>query len=86
MSQEFQFHKGTIRTKRDEPIAYIIGNFNSIKVRLELEKGCSFETLEKHFNSIKVRLEQLVDRSNKEIIANFNSIKVRLEPSGAGTG
>ena len=43
----FQFHKGTIKTKRDEPIAYIIGYFNSIKVRLKLHNLCRLQ-VQKH--------------------------------------
>ena len=32
----FQFHKGTIRTGNAYQVAVFVGNFNSIKVRLEL--------------------------------------------------
>ena len=34
-AQEFQFHKGTIRTFFECTLGYDFHNFNSIKVRLE---------------------------------------------------
>ena len=53
----FQFHKGTIRT----PLCPIPRtsriDFNSIKVRLELDALDGVALGEVHFNSIKVRLE-----------------------------
>ena len=57
-----------------------VNNFNSIKVRLELDKTNDAILKLTYFNSIKVRLE-LADASTAEKVydANFNSIKVRLE-------
>ena len=55
---KFQFHKGTIRTYWR--VRYKItasAYFNSIKVRLELNKDKARRLLDWNFNSIKVRLE-----------------------------
>ena len=35
MAQQFQFHKGTIRTVSDDLAKQLLDNFNSIKVQLE---------------------------------------------------
>ena len=53
----FQFHKGAIRTKVEYSSAVICINFNSIKVRLELNALRCFKDTLSNFNSIKVRLE-----------------------------
>ena len=57
MSRRFQFHKGTIRTKRKIRKIITTLYFNSIKVRLELTIDGGIRHIESHFNSIKVRLE-----------------------------
>ena len=54
----FQFHKGTIRTLISWNGAGTRQNFNSIKVRLELETVIRLIVPFPYFNSIKVRLEQ----------------------------
>ena len=53
----FQFHKGTIRTKRLEFHPFRLINFNSIKVRLEPSEVSAWSQYDRDFNSIKVRLE-----------------------------
>ena len=57
-------------------------NFNSIKVRLELDNMIPTRKEMYHFNSIKVRLE-LVSSLDGCCYSYFNSIKVRLEHSVA---
>ena len=54
----FQFHKGTIRTRRRSLIFIKDRYFNSIKVQLELMKDCVAWLKNLYFNSIKVQLEQ----------------------------
>ena len=54
-------------------------NFNSIKVRLELDGPFAHELDGVNFNSIKVRLEHGVMEVIDFKYGNFNSIKVRLE-------
>ena len=54
---KFQFHKGTIRTKSVFGMKENVSNFNSIKVRLEQQKGFPMKYFYNNFNSIKVRLE-----------------------------
>ena len=56
-SEEFQFHKGAIRTSPELDIYLPNGNFNSIKVRLELLIAMIPIKSLSDFNSIKVRLE-----------------------------
>ena len=41
LGQLFQFHKGAIRTRADDRPGYLCGDFNSIKVRLELTEGAT---------------------------------------------
>ena len=61
----FQFHKGTIKTPREQWPGRKVGDFNSIKVRLKpsmrvtSRDGCSY------FNSIKVRLKLLVTTNKR---------------------
>ena len=55
--EKFQFHKGTIRTVRRLLYQYWRLNFNSIKVRLELDIVVRQRKELYDFNSIKVRLE-----------------------------
>ena len=58
----FQFHKGTIRTKKEELTNLQKGlNFNSIKVQLEPSKTTDRE-VKTNFNSIKVQLEHDMQR------------------------
>ena len=58
-----------------------IGDFNSIKVRLELIIFQLIKYDVRHFNSIKVRLEHKTSDDDQLYVGNFNSIKVRLEHS-----
>ena len=57
LAAEFQFHKGTIRTRTAQQSDYRNKYFNSIKVRLEQAAEIQASINEKNFNSIKVRLE-----------------------------
>ena len=57
----FQFHKGTIRTHEREAKYNKYANFNSIKVRLELDIVIHKFINDINFNSIKVRLEPIKD-------------------------
>ena len=54
-------------------------NFNSIKVRLELQAHLTTSCHWQYFNSIKVRLEPLPAYQPQDHYQDFNSIKVRLE-------
>ena len=58
----FQFHKGAIRTAERVAGYKSKGNFNSIKVRLELVNVFCYFFRCSDFNSIKVRLELCVDK------------------------
>ena len=60
MFTEFQFHKGAIRTAEGYTSDVSFLDFNSIKVRLELDADKKEILKNEYFNSIKVRLEQLV--------------------------
>ena len=75
---EFQFHKGTIRTY------YNIYQFRHIK--FQFHKGtirtiqrCFLSLFEIYFNSIKVQLELNPLTSSFKCNPYFNSIKVQLE-------
>ena len=54
---QFQFHKGTIRTVGSTIAGGYQAYFNSIKVRLEHMNYASAKSAYANFNSIKVRLE-----------------------------
>ena len=59
--QEFQFHKGTIKPNRSWLYTSpMLIDFNSIKVRLNLEIAGFAPVTIKNFNSIKVRLNLLI--------------------------
>ena len=75
----FQFHKGTIRTVCCDLTIFDNGNFNSIKVRLELYHHGRYVDDFFYFNSIKVRLELYHHGRYVDDFFYFNSIKVRLE-------
>ena len=76
---EFQFHKGTIRTHVAEQVSKEILNFNSIKVRLEpLNRVLiAIDIQQFQFHKGTIRTQQLHFRRQDR--RNFNSIKVRLE-------
>ena len=58
-SQVFQFHKGTIKTKKNlKPLFVTLQYFNSIKVRLKHYDGSETTDQFIDFNSIKVRLKR----------------------------
>ena len=60
--EQFQFHKGTIKTQGFPARAEERGHFNSIKVRLKQGVAVRPSTLQRHFNSIKVRLKRDCER------------------------
>ena len=74
----FQFHKGTIRTFAIIPAAERQGNFNSIKVRLELNSLYLVFFLTR-FQFHKGTIRTVNDPSISDSERHFNSIKVRLE-------
>ena len=61
--EEFQFHKGTIKTRCGISTAKTKGYFNSIKVQLKRYDEIKRMRGDLNFNSIKVQLKQgtLVD-------------------------
>ncbi len=63
----FQFHKGAIGVFIAELEVANFTNFNSIKVRLEYQKGIELFGMKANFNSIKVRLELLKDAGLEDI-------------------
>ena len=81
--REFQFHKGTIRTRRRRCAPMLEMNFNSIKVRLELEALVSAATsIVFQFHKGTIRTASQIAAATRD--ADFNSIKVRLEPKFDG--
>ena len=54
----FQFHKGTIKTRKANIFSADNWDFNSIKVRLKLKTDFSINVQVNYFNSIKVRLKR----------------------------
>ena len=74
----FQFHKGTIRTVASVLGRGSVGDFNSIKVRLERVYPCRDNLAIVHFNSIKVRLEPLLENVIKNpLIFQFHKGTIR---------
>ena len=76
--QEFQFHKGAIRTLMNLRRRVKDTHFNSIKVRLERPQGVRKGGLNK-FQFHKGAIRTLGGFVNCNLFINFNSIKVRLE-------
>ena len=62
--EQFQFHKGTIKTNNLGFPAVERAYFNSIKVQLKLVYPLRFQALCPYFNSIKVQLKLLHDVRN----------------------
>ena len=56
VDNEFQFHKGTIKTTEHQGEKFAKENFNSIKVRLKQNLTLKYVSIP-YFNSIKVRLK-----------------------------
>ena len=75
---EFQFHKGTIKTRHRSCSQETLTYFNSIKVRLKRYRKRYQGAYFPHFNSIKVRLKHFYHNAYIKS-RNFNSIKVRLK-------
>ena len=77
--QQFQFHKGAIRTEQKMSIFCALIYFNSIKVRLELwylRSRAGYYRFQFHKGAIRTCMEGRVF----DELRDFNSIKVRLEP------
>ena len=68
---QFQFHKGTIRTWILHRPRLDIADFNSIKVRLELVGDTAFRSFISYFNSIKVRLEHNEEMADMHLCLIF---------------
>ena len=79
LSVKFQFHKGAIRTHRGFLVGCNLGDFNSIKVRLERTVIISDTTHLSQFQFHKGAIRTHVAEQVTKEILNFNSIKVRLE-------
>ena len=74
----FQFHKGTIRTDKENQEFQTRLNFNSIKV--QLEHGVSnFIPKPRLFQFHKGTIRTFSAVIQYDVYANFNSIKVQLE-------
>ena len=77
-TQQFQFHKGAIRTAFGKKYVDLYNDFNSIKVRLEHPKDVELKEIDIfqfHKGAIRTRKSDFQAR----ILQHFNSIKVRLE-------
>ena len=80
--KQFQFHKGTIKTKYEiiDPVA--LTNFNSIKVRLKLSTDPALTVHIINFNSIKVRLKlccPCCSLNDKQFQFHKGTIKTKYE-------
>ena len=83
LGYKFQFHKGAIRTSGGDSVLQINPDFNSIKVRLELQFKYWPKVQKVYFNSIKVRLEQPKKTTRRNIsIFQFHKGAIRT-PEGA---
>ena len=79
---EFQFHKGTIRTEKTLNCSCVCNNFNSIKVRLERMSAAFPFVCQLYFNSIKVRLEHEYQEQGKGILSfQFHNGTIRTDPA-----
>ena len=74
----FQFHKGTIRTPKDEPQQTQESYFNSIKVRLE-HYPLMLQMMLLVFQFHKGTIRTILMKNTSLLLLYFNSIKVRLE-------
>ena len=80
---QFQFHKGTIRTKISTQLSHSLINFNSIKVRLEPNFSAMIWPPLPNFNSIKVRLEHIISQLKKPLQPfQFHKGTIRTAASG----
>ena len=78
-TEEFQFHKGTIKTSRNRILCTNHKHFNSIKVRLKQSRVA--ETLSSVvFQFHKGTIKTLYPLQSDILDSYFNSIKVRLKP------
>ena len=68
--RRFQFHKGTIKTRRAYAFTFAAAYFNSIKVRLKRTSTNHSSGSHRHFNSIKVRLK-LTSSSQNSLVLSF---------------
>ena len=75
---EFQFHKGSIKTILPYLLIGIYRGFNSTKVRLRLLYSKTATKSGTSFNSTKVRLRPDQHGNRIRFICGFNSTKVRF--------
>ena len=75
---EFQFHKGTIKTRIQISLLSSAANFNSIKVRLKPTPS-TFKTGRQAFQFHKGTIKTFCAVCALYDSINFNSIKVRLK-------
>ena len=80
---EFQFHKGAIRTSLASLRCSRLLTFQFHKGAIRTSRTMIMSTSISYFNSIKVRLEPGARPHWGRAHGNFNSIKVRLEPESA---
>ena len=76
--EEFQFHKGTIRTALSATLQNTLANFNSIKVRLE-QALQALPLMAITFQFHKGTIRTSTNSPACDVMSHFNSIKVRLE-------
>ena len=80
----FQFHKGTIRTDKENQEFQTRLNFNSIKVQLEQRLNYAlFHISVFQFHKGTIRTQGLM--IYRHHVYHFNSIKVQLEPNNRTT-
>ena len=82
--QQFQFHKGTIKTYPNRTCRSRQTHFNSIKVQLRRGVGGAAAHPLRHFNSIKVQLRRCGRKPVNRKRLYFNSIKVQLRLASCG--
>ena len=68
---QFQFHKGTIKTYQEQRQHGYYANFNSIKVRLKQHKKNDKLHKYDNFNSIKVRLKHKIQLMTRRPAKSF---------------
>ncbi len=77
---KFQFHKGTIKPDFNAGISGTYRDFNSIKVRLNLDDAEDEESTWINFNSIKVRLNRYAAYGFRGRVIRFQFHKGTIKP------
>ena len=75
----FQFHKGTIKTLKNNDYNKIDSGFNSIKVRLKRNTTSKQTFIRGLFQFHKGTIKTQLSAAILESCSGFNSIKVRLK-------